>query len=524
MESRNRKLAIYLPVLFSLILVTGLYLGKYLKREIPVNDKLSAVISYIEDEYVDSVSRELITEQAIPDILNKLDPHSIYIPARNLERVNEPLRGNFDGIGVRFNMQNDTILIIQVIKGGPSDKAGLEAGDRIVKVNDTIVAGVNFNEDKIVSRLKGKGGSRVKVSINRKGIDDLIDFDITRGKIPLYSIDVSYMIDEEIGYVKINTFSRTTYKEFKDAIKKLKMQGLKKLVMDLRANVGGYMEMATLIADEFLEKGKLIVYTEGKARPRTDVFASSKQSGKDLDLVVLIDEGSASASEVLAGAIQDNDRGTIMGRRSYGKGLVQEQTMFNDGSAMRLTIARYYTPTGRSIQRPYENGTEDYMRDFGNRYMNGELMEEDSIQFHDSLKFITPEGRVLYGGGGIMPDIFIAYDTTGITRYFSVINRLGYIYNFSLKYSDENRVKLSSFNNYKDMEQYLDNQKVFDQLINFVTDKGVKENHTEINQSRLFIESYLKAYILRNYFDNDGFYPIIRKVDNTLQKAIAHLK
>lgn len=524
MKFRNKKLSVYLPLIFSLLVVTGMFLGKFLNRELPGQDKLSAVINYIEKEYVDSVSVKQLTEQAIPDILRKLDPHSIYIPARNLEQVNEPLRGNFDGIGVRFNMNNDTILIVQVIQGGPSEKAGLEAGDRIIKVDETLVAGVGFDEDSIISRLKGKNGSRVVVSIDRKGVDNLIDFEITRGKIPLYSIDVSYMIDEETGYIKISTFSRTTFKEFEEAMNKLNALGLKKLILDLRANTGGYMEMATDIADEFLEKGKLIVYTEGKARSRKDIMATSKQLARDVELAIIIDEGSASASEVLAGAIQDNDRGTIIGRRSYGKGLVQEQTMFTDGSAMRLTIARYFTPTGRSIQRSYENGTEDYMRDFGKRYMNGELMEADSIHFNDSLKFVTPGGKIVYGGGGIMPDIFVPYDTTGITRYFTLINRLGYIYSFALKYSDDNRDKLNTFNNYSDLEQYIDNQMIFDKLIKYVSEKGIEEKNNEINTSRLYIDSYLKAYVVRNFLDNDGFYPIIRRIDNALQKAIACLK
>jgi len=525
MKIRERKLSIYLPILFSIILVSGMMLGKFLEKDdISPGDKLGAVIDYIEGEYVDSISRSDITETAIPDILRKLDPHSIYIPAQHLDAVNEPLRGNFEGIGVRFNMQNDTILIVQVIKGGPSDKAGLIAGDRIIRVNDTIVAGVRFGQDNIVERLRGKNGSMVMVDIARKGVEELLGFDIKRGKIPLYSIDVSYMINDQIGYIKINNFSRTTYREFKEAMRKLNPQGLKKLLLDLRDNAGGYMEPATDIADEFLEKGKLIVYTEGKARPRKDIFATSKYLAGDVELIVLIDEGSASASEIFAGAIQDNDRGIIIGRRSFGKGLVQEQTMFTDGSAMRLTIARYYTPTGRCIQKSYDNGLSDYMRDIEQRYRNGELVFADSIQFDDSLKYTTPGGNIVYGGGGIMPDIFVPYDTTGLSPYFIRQNRRGYIYSFALKYSDDNRDILSRFENNQQFEEYLDKQNIVEKFIKYSSQKGLKPNNKDLEESELIIDTQLKAYISRNFLDNEGFYPFIRRVDKALQEAITLLE
>lgn len=525
MKIKDRRLSIYLPILFSIILVSGMMLGKYLEKdEVRPGDKLGAVIDYIEDEYVDSISRSDITETAIPDILRKLDPHSIYIPASHLDRVNEPLRGNFEGIGVRFNMQNDTILIVQVIKGGPSDNAGLIAGDRIISVNDTIVAGVGFHQDRIVERLRGKNGSEVIVDIARKGVEELLEFNIKRGKIPLYSIDVSYMINDQTGYMKINNFSRTTYSEFKDAMRKLKPLGLKKLLIDLRDNAGGYMEPATDIADEFLEKGTLIVYTVGKARPRKDILATSKYMAKDIEVVVLIDEGSASASEIFAGAIQDNDRGTIIGRRSYGKGLVQEQTRFTDGSAMRLTIARYYTPTGRSIQKSYDNGLSEYMKDIEQRYRHGELVYSDSIQFDDSLKYTTPGGKFVYGGGGIMPDIFVPIDTTGISPFFMRQNRRGYLYSFALKYSDDQRVILSGFDNNKQIENYLDKQNILEKFIKYSTDKGLKPDNEDIDESRFLIDTQLKAYISRNFLDNEGFYPFIRRVDKTLQEAITLLE
>ncbi|MFC2118016.1 S41 family peptidase [Bacteroidota bacterium] len=528
MKIQNKGYRVFIPLMFSIMLVVGMFIGNILPKGINQNekiyhdrDKLGAVIDYIENEYVDSISKEDLTEKTIPYLLRKLDPHSFYIPAQNLENINEPLRGNFDGIGVRFNMHNDTLLINEVVKNGPSEKVGLLAGDRIIKVNDTIIAGVNFIDDNIVKMLKGKGGTKVNVSIDRKGVEGLLDFKITRGKIPIYSVDVAYMIDEEIGYIKIINFSQSTYKEFKDALRQLKNEGLSKLILDMRDNPGGVMSGATLIADEFLERGKLIVYTEGKSRSRENSYATTRDLGRDIELVILIDEGSASASEIIAGAIQDNDRGAIMGRRSFGKGLVQEQTMFTDGSALRLTIARYYTPTGRCIQKSYENGTEDYRNDLMQRYMHGEMTESDSITFEDSLKFTTPGGKIVYGGGGIMPDIFVPIDTLGISRYFTKVRRMGYIFRFALSYSDNNRNILNKFKDYKEIEEYLENQNILEKFIEFASEKGIERDNEGIKESGFIIDTQIKAYIARNFFDNSGFYPIIRKIDKTLMEAIA---
>jgi len=483
-------------------------------------DKISSILGYIEKNYVDSVSKVDFYDDIIREILDELDPHSIYIPPRDLAGVNETLRGNFDGIGVQFNMQEDTILVIQAVRGGPSEKAGILPGDRIVSVNDSIVAGVNMPEDSIVSLLRGPNGTKVDVGVVRKGIDDPIVFTITRGKIPLYSVDVSYMMNSETGYVKITNFSQTTYHEFMEHLEKLKGQDCKNLIIDLRGNSGGIMSPAINIADMFLDEGKLIVYTEGNHRKREDFYASSKEPGKDINLAILIDESSASASEIVAGAIQDNDRGIIIGRRSFGKGLVQEQVTLSDGSALRLTTARYYSPTGRCIQRDYNDGNEDYYMDFHRRFNHGEMVERDSIQLPDSLKFTTPGGRIVYGGGGIMPDYFIPYDTTGITESLLRLTRAGAIYRFALQYSDTNREVLSAFSSPEQIDDYLDNRELLREFLDYASENRIKLKPDEVKESEEIILTQLKAYISRNLLDNEGFYPIIEKIDQTLQEAL----
>ncbi|HPF94116.1 MAG TPA: S41 family peptidase, partial [Tenuifilaceae bacterium] len=414
MEYKNRKKDIFYPIALALVLAVGLALGFSLKKQpgrtsltvYPKTDKLSSVLSYIEDQYVDTVSMDNLVESAIPTLLKNLDPHSVYIPASDLKAVNEPLDGGFDGIGITFNMPNDTIIVITTIQGGPSERMGIMPGDRIVSIDDSLVAGVNIPQDDIVKMLKGPNGTKVKVGIVRADVPEVIHFDLIRDKIPIYSIDISFMVTPDVGFIKISRFARTTYSEFVSAVDKLQEKGMKKLIIDLRGNNGGYLDAATNIANEFLPEGKLIVYTQGKARARQNIYSNAKGKCLNTHVAVLIDEFSASASEILAGALQDNDRGTVIGRRSFGKGLVQEQVMFADGSALRLTIARYYTPTGRSIQKPYEPGNEEYYYDISNRYLHGEFQEKDSIKLDDSLQFTTPMGRIVYGGGGIMPDHF----------------------------------------------------------------------------------------------------------------------
>jgi len=527
--SEKQRIRIILPLIIAVGIVSGILLGYMIQYNSQQGasmsnfnhpDKVSSILGYIENNYVDSVNRAKFNEILIPEILKSLDPHSIYIPPRDLVGVNETLRGNFDGIGVQFNMQKDTILVIQAVRGGPSEKVGILAGDRIVSVNDSTVAGVKMHEDSIVSMLRGPNGSKVEVGVVRKGVDHPIDFTITRGKIPLYSVEVSYMMTEKTGFIKITNFSQTTYKEFVDNLTKLQEQGCTKLIIDLRGNSGGIMNPAIQISDVFLDEGQLIVYTEGDKRKREDFYATKRTPGKDLELAILIDEGSASASEIIAGAIQDNDRGIVIGRRSFGKGLVQEQAQLSDGSAIRLTTARYYSPTGRCIQRDYTNGKDDYYLDFHRRFDQGEMLEEDSIHMPDSLKFETPGGRIVYGGGGIMPDHFVPYDTTGITQYLMRLTRAGVIYRFALQYSDIHRENLSAFSSAFQISDYLDDSLLLKEFLSFAEEKGVAVEEKELRESKEIVLTQLEAYISRNLLDNEGFYPIIERIDTTLKEAL----
>jgi carboxyl-terminal processing protease len=528
MSNQNKKSVALFPLLLALFLVAGMVIGNLLSRisildrfqVYPKTNKITNVIDYIAQEYVDSISKDQLVELTIPEILKHLDPHSVYIPAAEYQQFSEPLEGNFSGIGVQFNMQEDTVAIINTVPNGPSEKIGIKAGDRIIRVNDSVVAGVKMQSDDIVKMLKGKRGTKVKVTIIRRGVSDPLDFEITRDKIPLTSIDVSYIIANDIGFIKISEFSKTSYDEFMEAVRSLKAQGMKKLILDLRSNGGGYMDEATKIVDEFLDEGKLIVYTEGHAQPRHNVYATPKGECIDTEVIILIDELSASASEIIAGAIQDNDRGLILGRRSFGKGMVQNETMFSDGSAMRLTIARYYTPTGRCIQKPYNNGLEDYYYDIQNRFNHGEFIIADSIKFADSLKYVTPGGKIVYGGGGIMPDIFVPYDTIGVTPYLDQVRKRGLIYRYAFVYTDNNRAILNKYTNYREIESYLDKQDLLEKFVDYAVSNGVKKNVEEIIISEKIILTQLKAYIARNIIDNPGYYPIIQEIDLTLQKGI----
>ncbi len=519
-----------LPLLVAIALVVGILIGIYLpgRNSAPQqsafrvrNDKLNSILNIIESDYVDTVNRGELVEAAIPAILKKLDPHSVYIPAKDLQRANEPLQGNFDGIGISFNMLTDTILVISTIPGGPSEKIGLMAGDKIIYVNDSLVAGKQLSDEKVMGMLKGPRGTVVKIKLLRKGYNDLIPFEIVRDKIPIASVDISYMINGMTGYIKINNFAITTYDDFLKSLKELKEQGMTKLILDLRENSGGVMEAAIKIANQFLKEGQMIVYTLGRSQPKNEARATGNGEFENGDLVLLIDEWSASASEILAGAIQDNDRGTIIGRRSFGKGLVQEPVPFNDGSGMRLTIARYYTPTGRSIQKPYNNGFDEYFDDLNSRYEHGEFEVSDSIHFADSLKFTTPGGKTVYGGGGIMPDIFVPVDTSGRSTYFLAVRPL--IYRFALKYTEVNRETLKKYTEAGEMEKYLDRQALLDQFTDFAAKSGVRKNAEGLKISGQIIHTQLKAYIARNILDNKGFYPIWKELDATLKYAIEYL-
>lgn len=530
MKYNNSKKIVFLPLVLGVALALGILIGRYLPsdKDFPQhsnirsrNDKLNSILNIIESNYVDSVNRNDLVESAIPAILKKLDPHSVYIPAKDLARANEPLQGNFEGIGISFSMLTDTIMIISTIPGGPSEKLGLLPGDKILFVNDSLVAGKHISDDKVMGMLKGPRGTVVKIKILRSGQKELLPFEITRDKIPIYSVDVDYMINDHVGYIKINTFAMTTFEEFMKGLKDLKDHGMTSLILDLRANSGGIMEAAIQIADQFLSEGKLIVYTKGRASPRSDFRATGKGEFETGDLVVLIDEWSASASEILAGALQDNDRGTIIGRRSFGKGLVQEPIPFSDGSGLRLTIARYYTPTGRSIQKPYKDGFEKYYDDLNQRYSHGEFQVSDSIHFSDSLKFTTPGGHIVYGGGGIMPDQFVPVDTSGISPYFLKVRSL--IYRFALKYTETHRDALKKYTVPGDLEKYLEKQALLDQFIQFAAANGVKKDPEGLKTSGTIIHTQLEAYIARNILDNKGFYPIWEKIDTTLKAAIDFL-
>lgn len=495
--------------------------GKTSFSLLPRANKITSLLGYIEKEYVDTVNIEQITENAIPFFLENLDPHSIYISAKDLKKYNEPIVGNFSGIGIQFNMNNDTVVVINTIPNGPSEIVGILPGDRIILVNEEAVSGVNMETDSVVSRLRGPKGSLVRVSILRKGENKFNDFEIKRDDIPLYSVDVAYMINKETGYIKINSFSQTTYNEFLKSVEKLHAEGMVKMILDLRSNGGGVMDAATKIADQFLEANKLIVYTQGRARARNDVYSTAQGVCLKDEVIILIDEFSASASEILAGAIQDNDRGTIMGRRSFGKGLVQEQVQFSDGSALRLTIARYYTPTGRSIQKPYTSGKrEQYYDDINERFIHGEFENSDSIRLVDSLKFTTPGGKIVYGGGGIMPDIFIPIDTSGISTYFTTVRNLGLIYRFAFDYTDNNRAKLQDLKTAKEISNYLEKTNYYQNFIQYANKNGIKPDYKDLRVSENLIKAQLKAYIARNLIDNEGFYPIIQEIDNTLLEAI----
>lgn len=530
MDKKN-IVRIALPIIIVVTLITGLIIGKYLLPSeeesrlviVPRSDKVSHIINLISKEYVDEVDKSELIEKSIPKILEDLDPHSYYIPASEFQKVNEPLEGNFSGIGVQFNMLNDTLIVIKAIANGPSERVGIQSGDRFITVDGDTVAGVGMPSDSIVRKLKGPQGTEVSVGVYRSGVKGLIDFAIVRDQIPLYSVDVAYMATNNTGYVKINMFSRSTFEEFAEAVAKLLGQGMEKIIVDLRGNAGGLLPIAVQIVDQFLDEGQLIVYTEGNSQRREEYPASKGGLCSGLETVILIDETSASASEILAGAIQDNDRGLIIGRRSYGKGLVQKQEPFNDGSAVRLTIARYYTPTGRCIQKSYKNGSDDYYNELNERFKHGDFMEVDSNLFDDSLKYTTPAGRIVYGGGGIMPDIFVPWDTSGVTDYLVNVRNRGLVYRFALEYTDKNRSELSKATTIDEFKTYLDKSNVLKQFIKFASDKGVKYNTYQFRISKKIIDTQLKAYIARNIFDNQGYFPIIEEIDNTLQVALQEL-
>lgn len=486
--------------------------------------KLDRTIRLINDLYVDDVNTEEITESAIRNMLKELDPHSSYLNKEEVKEMNEPLQGNFDGIGISFNMLTDTVYVMEVISGGPSQKVGIMPGDKIIYVNDTLIAGQKMTNRDIISRLRGKKGTTAKVKILRKGVEGLTEFRIIRDKIPIYSIDASYMVNNNTGYIRLSRFGITSYKEFHQALIKLKSSGMNNLIVDLTGNGGGILSTSTDITDEFLEKGRLMVYTEGKNQPRMTINSTAKGEFKTGKLVVLVDEGSASASEILSGAVQDWDRGIIVGRRTFGKGLVQRQLPLTDGTMIRLTVARYYTPTGRGIQKPYNGGDlEAYNLDFINRFNHGEMMNADSIHFPDSLKYATLiNKRTVYGGGGIMPDVFVPIDTTIGTSLHRQLLAKGVMNKLTIQEVDNNRKQL--LGKYATIAAFKKNYTISPAIIQKIKDNAQKEdivwNDEEFEKSKKLILTQMKALIARDLYDSSAFYRIINDIDDIFSKGL----
>lgn len=530
----NKRISI--PLLFAFGVIAGVLIGKILTERsyrnllAPSNaqlqqtqqGKIDAILRWVDKKYVDTLSYDSLVEKSIPKIMTNLDPHSTYIPASELQSVNEELEGSFSGIGVQFNIQHDTIMVVGVISGGPSEKKGIRPGDRIVTVNDTLFVGKSISNEKVMKKLRGPKGSEVAVGIKRNGVKELLPFTIVRGEIPITSIDAFYMIRPNTGYVRVNRFGATTYQEFLKAITTMKGEGAEQFIVDLRGNSGGFLDQVFMMVNEFLEANDMIVYTQGKASPLQNYKADGKGRFKTSRVTVLIDEWSASASEIFAGAIQDNDRGTIVGRRSFGKGLVQEQYPMGDGSAIRLTVARYYTPSGRCIQKPYD----DYEKDLVNRYLHGEFDSEDSIHIDkaDSTVYLTKNGRKVFGGGGIMPDIFVPRDTMGMTSYFNKINNNGIIYEFALAYTDKHREQLNAFTDAAQLEAHLNRENIVGELATFAETKGIRRNPNMIEKSKRLLSNRTNAYIIRNILGDTAFFQILNKEDATIQKAVADME
>lgn len=483
--------------------------------------KLRQVMSYIENDYVDEVDTEEMVEEVIVDMLEKLDPHSAYIPAKDLDLMQSQLKGNFEGIGVEFNIFKDTVYVVAPLSGGPSERLGIQSGDKIIKVDDKNIAGIGFTNRDVVNLLRGEKGSEVVVSILRKGTDELIDFTIERDVIPQYSVDASYMVDDEIGYIKVSRFSATTYMEFKESLIQLKDKGMQKLILDLTGNPGGYLDRAVDMADEFLSGNQMIVYTEGKESRYNDSHISKREGDFETGaLIVLIDEGSASASEIVAGALQDHDRALIVGRRSFGKGLVQMPISLNDGSELRLTISRYYTPSGRSIQKSYEGDIDDYHKEYYERFESGEVYNGNTDDAHDTTVYKTDKGRIVYGGGGIMPDHFVPFDTTGNSKYLNKLLTSNSLAEYALHYYEKNHAHLEALGK----DQFITSFEVTGDMLREVVSAGesnkVAFNAKEFDKSSRLIKLYVKAFIGRRVWDNEGFFPVYNQQNEIYLKAL----
>lgn len=531
MKNNNTR---FIPFLLAICLIAGIAIGTFYANHFSGNklgiintssNKLNALLRIIDDQYVDTVNMGELVEEAMPQILSELDPHSSYIPAKDLEAVNADLKGSFSGIGIQFTIQNDTIHVNSVIQGGPSEKVGLMAGDRIVEVDDSAFVGKIVTNSEAMKRLKGEKGSKVKLGVYRPGEKDLLHFTVIRGNIPVKSIDAAYMINEKVGYIKVNKFGETTYPELLIALAKLNQKNCEGLIVDLRGNTGGYMAAAIQMVYEFLPNNRLIVYTQGRKSPREDYNSNGTGSNQKMPLVVLVDEGSASASEIFAGAIQDNDRGTIVGRRSFGKGLVQQPIEFSDGSAIRLTIARYYTPSGRCIQKPYEKGKEsEYELDLLTRYEHGEFFSADSIKQDETEVYHTRLGRPVYGGGGIMPDIFVPQDTTGMTSYFRMAANRGLIIRYTFDYTDQNRSTLQKYDTPEKMEAYLKGQNLLNKFAAWAEKKGLKRRNNLMMKSRRLFEMSLYGNIIYNMLGMEAYVEYLNESDKTVLKAVEILE
>lgn len=535
-----KKVYIWLPLCIAISIAAGILIGNAfssfssnsslfspVKRFIKggSNDKIETIFDYINKAYVDTVNVDDLVESAIPTIIAGLDPHSTYISAENMALSGDELDGHFSGIGVEFIIQNDTVAIVNVIPGGPSEAIGIIPGDRLVYVNDSLFAGNGISEEKIFKNLRGKKDTKVKLGIKRGNSKEILTFDVTRADVPVKTVPASYILDKNIGYIKITKFGGTTYNEFISAIAKLQKQGCKSFIIDLQQNTGGYLEIARALSNEFLSAGDLIVYTEGRAYPREDIVADGNGSCKDIPLVVLIDEGSASASEIFAGAMQDHDRGLIVGRRSFGKGLVQSRHVFKDGSALQLTIARYHTPSGRCIQKAYTKGDRtDYDMDIINRYNRGEFDYRDSIKVDNLPLFHTKAGRPVYGDDGVLADVFIPRDTVGVNSYYLRVANSGTLREYAFTYTDNNREKIESFKSWQEAAKYLEQQPLVDLLADYANTKGIRRRPYLIEEARSLLQSQLVSFIIRNIYGDEGFYPLFQKDDLMIKEAVKLIK
>ena len=526
MHNKNR----FMPLLMALCVVIGIVIGTFYANHLSGNrlsiinssgNKLNSLLQIVNDQYVDTVNMEQMVEGAMPKILSELDPHSVYIAAKDVQIANDDLRGSFSGVGIEFTIRQDTIHVQNVISNGPAERAGLLAGDKIVSIDDKPFVGKEVTNEEAMHRLKGPKDTKVKVGIIRYGEKKVQYFTITRGDIPVKSVNSVYMLDDETGYIRIKNFGENTYSELLIALGTLSQEGFSNLVIDLRGNTGGYLQSAVKIANEFLPKNSLIVYTEGRKSPRQEYRSDGRGSYQNIPLVVLIDEGSASASEILAGAIQDNDRGTIIGRRSFGKGLVQQPLSFADGSMIRLTIARYYSPSGRCIQKPYTSGADrDYETDLMTRYQHGEYFSQDSIKHTGPAYHTLKEGRTVYGGGGITPDIFIPEDTLGVTSYYKEAAMTGLILQFAYGYTDENRAKLKAYDSMKSLAAYLQKQNSVELFANYAEKNGLKRRNLMIQKSHKLLERFINSRIVYNMMSEEAWLKYLNSDDPAITETL----